>query len=526
MLGIMRKYKESIIIKLVFIVIVLSFIGTIFLVWGRGDKSVGGSDYAAKVDGTKISIDEFQKSYYRLRGIYEQINGKGFTPEMEKQVGLKKLAIDSLIDTAIIRKEAGRMGISVNKDDIKKSIATISAFQKNGAFDFQQYQEVLRINRMSPSQFEDAQAQDLLIDKARQKIKDGAIITDEEIAQAFRKKNDKVDVSFISYSPVDLKGELKLTEQDLNSYLQAHQDNFKTPEQISVSFCIIDPSFIAKKLTLSEQEAQTYYQKNIDRYQGKGGILPYSEVQERVKEDALMFKGAKEAYEIAAASINKNKTGDLVAAATDLGVKVTETPLFKAAIPPPQFAGDQELIKRAFALKAGELGGPVETKKGIYILKLKDKKPAAVPPLVQIKAEVEQQARVVKLKELTKQMAEQAVGELAKSTSSLKLQETGDFGFNPTGEIPKIGISPQIMDTVFSLTASAPAAKTPFQVGDKWVAVRLKARMELNKENLPKEKDLIKESLKPRKQQEVVDKWLNDLKSKAKIEINPALLKD
>src|ERR1039457_7177560 len=340
MLGIMRKYKESIIIKLVFIVIVLSFIGTIFLVWGRGDKSVGGTDYAAKVDGTKISIDEFQKSYYRLRGIYEQINGKGFTPEMEKQVGLKKLAIDSLIDSAIIRKEAGRMGISVNKDDIKKSIATISAFQKNGAFDFQQYQEVLRINRMSPSQFEDAQAQDLLIDKARQKIKDGAIITDEEIAQAFRKKNDKVDVSFISYSPVDLKGELKLTEQDLNSYLQAHQDNFKTPEQISVSFCIIDPSFIAKKLTLSEQEAQTYYQKNIDRYQGKGGILPYSEVQERVKEDALMFKGAKEAYEIAAASINKNKTGDLVAAATDLGVKVTETPLFKAAIPPPQFAGD------------------------------------------------------------------------------------------------------------------------------------------------------------------------------------------
>ena len=73
MLGIMRKYKQSIVIKIVFAVIVLSFVGTIFLVWGRGDKGAGGSDYAAKVNGRKISVEDYQKSYYRLRGIYEQI---------------------------------------------------------------------------------------------------------------------------------------------------------------------------------------------------------------------------------------------------------------------------------------------------------------------------------------------------------------------------------------------------------------------------------------------------------------------
>jgi len=38
MLGIMRKYKQSMIIKGVFAVIVLSFIGTIFLIWGKGDE--------------------------------------------------------------------------------------------------------------------------------------------------------------------------------------------------------------------------------------------------------------------------------------------------------------------------------------------------------------------------------------------------------------------------------------------------------------------------------------------------------
>ena len=41
MLGILRKYKQSVVIKFVFVVIVLSFVGTIFLVWGRGDEGLG-----------------------------------------------------------------------------------------------------------------------------------------------------------------------------------------------------------------------------------------------------------------------------------------------------------------------------------------------------------------------------------------------------------------------------------------------------------------------------------------------------
>ncbi|MEI6306679.1 MAG: SurA N-terminal domain-containing protein, partial [Deltaproteobacteria bacterium] len=68
MLDLMRKKKESIIIKVVFVVIVLSFVGTIFLVWGKGSDGPGRSlGYAAKVDGKRISLEEFQNSYQRIR---------------------------------------------------------------------------------------------------------------------------------------------------------------------------------------------------------------------------------------------------------------------------------------------------------------------------------------------------------------------------------------------------------------------------------------------------------------------------
>ena len=528
MLGIMRKYKQSAIIKIVFVVIVASFIGTIFLVWGRGGEKGGdgGSGYAVKVDGEKVSYGEFQKSYNRLKGMYEQMSGKSLTPEMEKILNLKKLAVDNLVDSTLASREADRMGIKVSKDDIRKAIEAVPAFQKNGAFDFQQYQEMLKMNRLTPAKFEESEEHDLLIQKARQQIQDKAVVSDDEALQAFRKQNDKLELSFASFAPAQLSGAIKLTDQDLNSFLQSHQDAYKIPEMIRVAFTLLDPAAIAAKQTVTDEEAQSYYQKNIDRYQGKGGILPYTEVQDRVKVDARAFKGARQAYEMAADAINKFKPGNIAGAAASLGVKVTETPLFPETVPAPQLAGEQDVVKRAFALKQDELGGPVETKKGIYIIKVLEKKPAAVPPLDRIRGQVEAAARDSKAKELAKQKAEQATAELAKPNPGLKLQDTGTFGFNPAGDIPKIGKSPRMMDAAFNLTSAAPAAKDAFQIGNAWYAVKLKNRTELNKDAFPKEKEQIKQGLLPKKQQEALNAWIKGLKDKAKIEVNPALLTD
>ena len=63
----------------------------------------------------------------------------------------------------------------------------------------------------------------------------------------------------------------------------------------------------------------------------------------------------------------------LAAAAKALGVKTADTPLFSLKAPAQAIAGEVEVINRAFLVKANELGGPVETARGIYLLKLKEK---------------------------------------------------------------------------------------------------------------------------------------------------------
>ena len=159
MLDIMRKKKNSIIIKIVFVVIVLSFIGTMFLVWGEGRSGMGGGSlgYAAKVDGSKITMEEYQNSYQRIRNVYQQIYGQSLPAEMEKTLGLKKVALDTLIDNRLVMKEAKSMGIKVTKEEVAAAIAAMPAFQKDGAFSFDLYQQLLKGNRMTAKDFEEGQ---------------------------------------------------------------------------------------------------------------------------------------------------------------------------------------------------------------------------------------------------------------------------------------------------------------------------------------------------------------------------------
>ncbi len=524
MLGVMRKYKQSVIIKIVFGVIVFSFIGTIFLVWGKGDSGLsGGSGYAIKVDKTKISNDEYRQTYLRVRNMFQQMLGS-ITPEMEKQYGIKKSAMDNLINQVLIKREAKNMGLSVSKDEIVKAISGVSAFQKDGVFNFDQYQQLLKSQRMTPAAFEQGQEEEILIKKAQDKIKGDVKVSDDDLLKQYKLDNDKVELSFVPFSPADLVKEVKLTDQELQTYLQAHQEEFRTPEQVSISYLIVEPTAFTGKVTVSEEEANAYYQKHMDRYQGKGGILPYTEVKAQVRKDTISDKGAKLAYEKSAEAINKyGKGGDLTAAAQSLGSRIMELPLFSLKTPAQAIVGEIEVINRAFLLKSNELGGPVETARGIYILKLKEKKTAAVPPLAEIRNRVEEPARREKAKEFAKKKAEEAITRMSKGTGTYKLQETGLF-LHKNSAIPKIGPSPELTEVAFKLTAAAPVATSPVATGSVWYAVKLKNRVEAPKVDFAKQKEAIRAKLLPQKQDEALSAWLKGLREKATIVINPALM--
>lgn len=527
MLSIIRKQKESIIIKIVFVIIVLSFVGTIFMVWGKGSDGMGGGQggYAAKVNGTRITLEEYQSAYQRIRSMYQQIYGQSIPQEMEKMLGLKKVALDGLIDNLLAMKAAKSLGVKVSKDDVSASIEAMPMFQKDGKFNFDQYQQVLRSSRMTAKDFEEGQEAEVILKKVRQMIKDKAVVSDADAMAQYSKENDKLDLEYVSYAPSDVAAEVKLSDADLSDYMQKNPNDFKTAEKVALSYILLDPTSQASKTTISEEEIQTFYQKNIDRWQGKDGIQPLAEVKEKVRAEAIKQKIAKQVFELAADTLYKNiKSGDLNLIAGELKQKVQETALFAATEPTSALIGEAAVIKKALELKQGELGGPVETAKGIYIIKAKERKASAVPALAEIRGAVEGKAKAAKAVELAKTKAEDAAKQLS-TKAAIKTQSTGSFGYSSKGDIPVIGASSEIVESVFKLGA-AQAPASPFKIGSRWYAVRVKSRTEAPKAQFEATREELKKKMLPKKQEDALSEWTKGLREKAKIEINQALITD
>lgn len=527
MLDLMRKKKESIVIKVVFVVIVLSFIGTMFLVWGKGSDGIGGSKaYAAKVGNTTISLEDYQRSYQRIRNVYQQIYGQAMTPDMEKNLGIKKIALDSLIDNVLVLKEAKSLGVTVSKDEVAASIEATPTFQKNGKFDFKLYQQLLNGNRITPKDFETSQQTEITLIKARNVIKSKTTLADSELEAEFHKNNDKIELEAVSFAPTDVIGEVKVTDAQLSEYMEKHKQMFMTPEKVAFSYVLLEPSSKITSVTLTEDEISSYYQKNIDKWQGKDGVRPLQEVRAQVEVDARKQKTAKMLYELAADTLFKNiKSQDFAAIAAQLHSTQQHVALFSITAPPAQLQSEAALIKKVFSLKKGEVGGPVETSRGIYLVQITERQSPVLPPLSAIRSVVEQTMKSELALELAHKKAEEALKQLAGSSYHAQIN-TGLFGYSSKGDVPIIGNSPELMEAAFKLTQAAPVPSAPSKVGNRWYAVRLKQRVAASVTDFASQKESIRQKLLPKKQEDALAAWLKELKAKTKIDINKMLLVD
>ena len=135
MLDFVRNQQKSIIVKLAFAIIILSFVigyAMLSAPGGPGDESPTAE--AAVVNGKSIAFDDFQSAYSNLYQIYQNIYQDQFNPALEKQLKLADKSINGLIDQALMQDEAERLQLVVTHKELIDAIAQVEAFQVNGVF--------------------------------------------------------------------------------------------------------------------------------------------------------------------------------------------------------------------------------------------------------------------------------------------------------------------------------------------------------------------------------------------------------
>ena len=459
MLDLIRKKQKSSLIKLAFLVIILSFVVGYAMLTSPGDRQGGGTgpgDVAANINGTAISFQEYQSAYRNLYQLYQNIYREKFTPELENQLNLRRQALEQLVDQALLLQEADRRDIEVGKDELVKSIAEIPAFQENGSFSKQRYLQVLNYQRLTPDDFEAMQRRQLLVDKVRAQLQEGITVGDAEIEQAYRRQNEKIDLAFVRLTPALFEPRVEVDQDELAAYFTDHREDFRIPARVALSYVVFKPADYADEVLFEEGELEKYYRRHLDQF----------EIPEQVKVSHILIKVAKDAdqatrtkkRELAEKILDEAKSGKDFG---DLARRYSDDPGSAAKGGELGYFTRGTMVKpferAAFALQPGELSGIVETPFGFHILKGEGYIEAGIKPLAEVADEVKEGLRQEKAEHLAMEKAMDAYNINRKDGSLQAAAKASDLGvkqtdfFSENEPIEGLGDLPEVAATAFTL---------------------------------------------------------------------------
>ena len=366
------------ILTFIFLIITASFLFS-----GFDNFSMGTAQSVATVDGTPVSIKEYQTALTRQVEFFNQMmGGQGMTQKQLEEMGIKQSVLNGLIQQKLILNTADQLGFVVSLEEVKNEIKGMPYFQTNNQFDVNLYRNMLQSNGYVPTQFEELVNNDLKQKKVDE-LFNTMLVSENYVQDVMKFKNNSVTVDGVKISRQSLAPLVSVSEQEIKDYLAkpenqkaleaAYTDNlskYNKPEEVK-----------ARHILLSGDDAA---------------------VLEKIK--ALKAKVNTKNF----ADIAKKETEDPTGKANggDLG-------WFSAGRMVPEFE------KVAFGMKKGEISEPVKTQFGYHLIYVEDKKAGETKPVESVKAELAQMAiqktKAQDLDKLLKTTAENIQAALAKN---------------------------------------------------------------------------------------------------------------
>ena len=253
-----------------------------------------------------------------------------------------------------------------------------------------------------------------------------------------------------------------------------------------------------------------------------------AEIVRAIKAD----KGAREAGKAVDEDRAKALSGaDFSTLAQARGVSSRVSPWFSRSEGVPEVGPVEGFIKTALSLGAKELGPVVEGPKAYYLVRGKGRREPSIPSLEALRPQIEKMLRETKAFELALQKARALLEQLRKEKDparlarehGLRLEETGWFR-RGANEIPKIGALQEARPAALPVSRYQPIAPRVYTQGRAVFVLALKDSEEADMALFPEEEQRLRGELLNEKRQRALEKFLEGLKAKARIEVSPEYL--
>ncbi len=338
----MQRHKKYLVVTIW--ISVIAFVGAGFVGWGAYDFNSDRASAIAKVGDRKITVQEYQLAYANYYNFYNNTLGGTLTQEKADKMGLEKLVIQSIINETLILAYADEIGLRTTDAEVKKALASDTAFQKNGVFDKETYYRVIKQSQLKPKDYETGLKKQILLTKVQKILKLKPTDSERElfISSMFMKDRLSVDVIYLDSS------EAIVNEKDIKKYWDEHKTNYLTEKSYDLNTITIALSLAP----IDEEALKTFYQEKRHNYKAADGkILSLNDARADVEKDYRLKLSKREALEtyllFKKSQMNATGTKNVKISATDFPVdKLTSA-------------------------KTGQVLKPIKTKDGYIVVKIK-----------------------------------------------------------------------------------------------------------------------------------------------------------
>jgi peptidyl-prolyl cis-trans isomerase D len=369
------------------VVIILGLIALSFVFWGMSSSDfVGATGVAARVNGEKIPLIDFDKELQARQSRYQELYRTELTEDQRRE--MRAAVIEDLVSAEALAQRVAEQGYRASNERVTQSILEIPAFQVGGQFSMENYRGILANAGLSPTAFEEQQRETLELGDLQAGIMDSTFLTPAEFRRYIELYNERREIAYALFGEATFAAGVSIDEAAIAERYASSQASYQTTETVDFEYVELALEDIAAGIEVSEEDVRAAYEAERARF----------ETTEERKARHILIAMADEqeapARAAADAAVARLKAGeDFAALATELSADAGSKGQ----------GGDLGWIGRGaltgpfedalFALAVGEISEPVRTEQGFHIIRLDELRSGEQQPFEAVREELAAELR-------------------------------------------------------------------------------------------------------------------------------------
>jgi len=351
-----------------------------------------GPDYAAKVNGQKVSYNAFQSAAQQSQIQLRQTLGGQLPPGVDLGSIVNNQAMETVIRQEVLRQSTEGKGFAVGDEDLAQQILSVDAFNVEGVFNKERYSGFLQSRGMSAAEFEEQYRSDLLMQQFRNSVVGSGFALGDESKALEALRTQQRQASFIKFGTQAKADSIEVSDDEVQAHYNENLASFNNPEKVKLEYLELRVEDLMESVEVTDGDLEGYFEQNKTQWVVEEK-RDASHILLAVDSDASNSETEKKLAE-AEALVTRINAGESIASlasefsddpgSADNGGSLGE---FGRGVMLTEF---EEAV---YSMEIGDVSAPVKTDFGYHIIQLDNIIAEQGQTFDEVKDEVDQQYR-------------------------------------------------------------------------------------------------------------------------------------